>query len=189
MKPIHGAAMMLLSAWVVSCDTRSAPLPVTPEDDKQVISVALRDFANWKGATFGNLEGVLELDPQSNTDLSGSADAVRSWARNVSSQVNDELIGAFIRRNQSAVPIAGLIAGCPWARIREAPSKDELPWNLPKGAKAMGSLTVPGFSSDRHRALLLIKHSWSIHGAIVTYVLSRQSGAWKVVARDQAVFL
>lgn len=189
MKQIHGAAVIMLSVWAVSCGTRSAPIPVTPEDDKQVISAALRDFYNWKGATFGNLDGVIELDPRSKADLTGSADGVRSWARNISTRMDAELIGAFIRRNQSAVPIAGLIAGCPWARIREGSSTDELPWKLPKGAKAAGSLTMPGFSADGRRALLLIQHSWSIHGAVVTYVFARESGAWQVVARDQAVFL
>jgi hypothetical protein len=166
------------------------PTPVTPQDDRQVVSVALQDFAAWKEATFGELSGVLEVDADSTAEPKLSPEDMASLAPNIASHLDAELIAAFIRRNKSAAPVAELIAGSPFARIRDPQASEDLFPNLPKGAKAVGSLTLPGFSADGLRALLQLHHSWSIHGATVTYVLSRgKDGAWHVVARDQAVFL
>jgi hypothetical protein len=164
------------------------PATTDSENDKAIIAVALQDFANWKDVTFGNLEGVLELDPVSDTSLA-SRDAIRSWSAHISNQVGDDLIDALIRRNKTPVSIGPLISDSRWARLRDWKKEDAYVRNLPKDAKAVGSLTLPGISADGLRALVLIHHSWSIHGAVVTYVLSKQSGAWIVTAKDQAIFL
>ena len=159
-----------------------------PEEDRAIVAVALHDFASWKEATFGELEGVLLLDPTSQADHLSVAD-VRSLSRNISNQIGNDLVEAFLKRNQSAVSVAPLVSGSAWARLRAPSEEDTYPPNLPKGAKATGSLTLPGISADGARALVMIRHSWSIHSAVVTYVLSKQSGVWRVTARDQAVFL
>jgi hypothetical protein len=185
----RAAVLTVLAVWLVSCENHSTPIPVTPKDDGQVISVAVQDFANWKGATFGDREGILEVDAETKADPNGTANAVKSWAHNIAGRIDNDLIDAFVRRNRSGQPVAALITGSAWVRIREPGSQNDFPWDLPKGAKAVGTLTLPGFSSDGSRALLLIHHTWSIHGAIVTYVLSKQGGVWHVVARDQVVFL
>jgi hypothetical protein len=189
--PYREVVLAFLLVLLLACGNRSKPTPVTPEDESQVVSVALQDFAGWKEATFGDLSGILVVDANSQAEPKLDLEGMRSLAPNVPSYVDAELVDAFLRRNRTSVPVAALIAGSPWVRVGEASTRQELfPDNLPKGAKALGSLTLPGFSADGLRALLLIHHSWSIHGATVTYVLSRtKGGAWRVIARDQAVFL
>lgn len=82
-----------------------------------------------------------------------------------------------------------LIKGLQHVRLREDPIRHLDPWELPKGVKAVGSIGFPGYDSTGLRAFLQISHSWSIHGAVVTYVLFKQGGTWRIVARDQVVFV
>jgi hypothetical protein len=178
--------LVAVAVLVLSRDVTLAA--AAPDDDRAIVGVVLRDFGGWKEATFGELEGVLLLDPVSRADHLSVGD-VRSLARNISDQISNDLIEAFIERNRSAISIASLVSGSSWARLREPTKEDTYPPNLPKDAKAIGSLTLPGISGDGDRALVMIRHSWSIHSAVVTYVLAKQSGAWRITARDQAVFL
>lgn len=174
---------------VLACGETRPASASTAANDRAIVAVVLQDFANWKDVTFGRLEGVLELNPMSDAEDHASGEAIRSWARNIPDQVKDDLIKAFIQRNRSAVPIAPLISGARGARLRQPTPDHELPPALPEGAKAIGSLTLPGVSADGTRALILIRHSWSIHDAVVTYVLSKQGGIWKIAAKDQIVFI
>jgi hypothetical protein len=186
----HRSVVLTYFLLLAACGTPSAPTPVAPDDDKLVVSAALQDFSSWTEATFGELSGVLEVDADSKAEPKLSAQDVKDLAPNIASHLDAELVDAFIRRNRSAIPVTALIAGSAFARIRAPQNSDDPFPNLPKGAKAVGSLTLPGFSADGLRALLQLHHSWSIHGATVTYVLSRdKGGAWHVIARDQAVFL
>lgn len=185
----HRSLLFAVLATALVSNSHRALSANNAEEDRAIIAVVLQDFANWKDVTFGDLEGVLELDPLSGADPDASADSIRSWSNKISKQVGDDLIEAFIERNRSAVPIAPLISGSPWARLRQPRPKHAYPWDLPKGAKATGSLTLPGISADGARALILIRHSWSIHGAVVTCLLSKERGVWHIAAKDQAVFL
>ncbi len=189
MKPrlLHPFAIMALA--LVTCAKAREAVDHRTSEDKAVIAVVLKDFAHWKEATFGNLEGFLELDPLSDARSDATARDVKSLLPEIAEKISDDLVAAYIERNKVAVPVTALIADSPWARIRKPASKDAAPWNLPAGAKATGSLSLPGYSADGSKALILINHSWSIHGAIVTYVLSKQGDRWDIVARDQAVFL
>ena len=149
----------------------------------------MEDFANWKQATFGELEGVLELEPDSEANPNATAQEVRSLAPEIQNHLDNDVVDAFIERNRSAAPVASLFSGSRWARLRRPTPNHSYTFGPPDGAKAIGRLALPGFNADGSRALVQIHHSWSIHGAVVTYVLSREQGKWKVVAQDQAVFL
>jgi hypothetical protein len=177
------------AAALISCTQDRSPAPTGPDVDKAVIAAVLEDFANWKEVTFGELEGVLELKPDSLANPDGTAQGVKALASEITDQLDDEAVAAFVERNRAAVPVASLFAGSRWARVRPPTATDAYSLGPPDGAKAVGYLTLPGYSADGSRALLQIRHSWSMHGAVVTYVLSREQGHWKVVARDQAVFL
>lgn len=180
---------VLTAAALISCAQDRSPAPTGPDVDKEVIAVVLEDFANWKEATFGELEGVLELKPDSLANPDGTAQNVRALASEITDHLDNEAVDAFVERNRSAAPVASLISGSQWARLRQPAAADTYSLGPPDGAKAVGYLTLPGYSADGSRALVQIRHSWSMHGAVVTYVLSREQGHWKVVARDQAVFL
>jgi hypothetical protein len=160
-----------------------------PRDDQIVVALVLDDFAHWKEATFGDLDGVLVVDAMSQveTDVSGWKDEGVSAA--IAAQVDDALLAAFVIRNKVPGPVLGLIDGSPWARIAKPRSDDDFFPNLPEGAKAVGSLTFPAFNKTRTKAFILIHHSWSIHGADIAYVLSKQEGQWRISGRDQRVFL
>jgi hypothetical protein len=181
--------LWVLAIALLAC-TQDGALPTAgPETDRAIIATVLKDFANWKEATFGELEGVLELEQTSMANPDATQEGIRSLAREASAQLSDDVIANFIERNKSAVSVTALFSDMPWARVRQPPSKDTYEWELPKGAKARGSLTLPGLSADRKHALIQIHHSWSIHGAFVTYALSFKNGSWQVSARGQAVFL
>jgi hypothetical protein len=175
---------------LAACGSSSAPPPVTPDDDRLVVSAALQDFVSWEEATFGKLKGVLEVEADSMAEPNLSAQDMKDLAPNIAASLDAEIVDAFIRRNKNARPVTAVIAGSSFARIGAPQTSEDAFRNLPEGVKAVGSLTLPGFSADGLRALLLVHHSWSIHSATVTYVLSRdKGGAWHVIARDQAVFL
>jgi hypothetical protein len=180
---------VVTAAALFSCAQDRSPAPAGPDVDKAVIAVVLEDFANWKEATFGELEGVLELKPDSLANPDETAQNVRALASEITDHLDSEAVDAFVERNRSAAPVASLISGSQWARLRPPTAADTYSLGPPDGAKAVGYLTLPGYSADRSRALVQIRHSWSMHGAVVTYVLSREQGHWKIVARDQAVFL
>jgi hypothetical protein len=180
--------LILAVASIVCSETRADTVD-TADDDRAIFGVVLHDFANWKDVTFERHYGVLELNSMSRVDPNASADAVRSWSVHISNQIGDDLIDAFIDRNHSATSITPLISKSRWARLHRATPHDAEPWELPKGTKAIGSLTLPGISADGTRAFIQIHHSWSIHEAVVTYLLSKQHGIWNITARDQIVFL
>jgi len=158
-------------------------------DDRVVFEVVLKDFAAWKEATFGVQEGFLALDPLS-TELvyRTSADTRQSIAP-ITNVVNDDLVEAFLERNKVQTDVTSLVARSPWVRIFTPPDESSFLEVPPNGAKALGSISMPGFNPGRTRAMVQISHSWSIHSAVVTYVLSKEDGTWKIQARDQQVFL
>jgi hypothetical protein len=177
------------AAALISCAQDHRPAPTGPDVDKEVIAVVLEDFGDWKEVTFGELEGVLELKPDSLANPDATAQDVRALASEITDYLDNEAVAAFVERNRAAAPVASLFSGSQWARLRQPTSPETFSLGPPDGAKAVGVLTLPGYSADGLRALVQIHHSWSMHGAVVTYVLSREHGHWQVVARDQAVFL
>jgi hypothetical protein len=180
----------VLTVLLISCDQDRNFAAVGPEADKAVIAVVLKDFANWKEVTFGELDGVLVLEPDSEANPDATPEDIRSLASEISEELDDEVVATFIVRNRSAAPVTSLFAGLPWARLQQPAAKEAtFSFVPPDGAKAVGSLTLPGFSKDGSQALVQIHHSWSMHGAVVTYLLSKKNDTWQVVARDQAVFL
>ena len=157
-------------------------------DDQAVIDAVLRDFAGWKEATFGNREGILAIDLYSANLPYRTLPDMRQLLAGPSNAVSDELIVAFLERNEMKTTIAPLVAASRWARIDISADDTDIFREVPDWAKAFGSVSMPGFSPDRTRALIQINHSWSIHGAVVTYVLTKQDDIWKVENRNQAVF-
>src|ERR1700722_3533761 len=99
------AVMAFFLASLMGCGNRSASIPVTPEDERQVVSVAAQDFASWKEATFGELSGILVVEANSQAEPKLDLEGVRSLAPNIPSYVDAELVDAFIRRNRTSVPI------------------------------------------------------------------------------------
>lgn len=176
---------------LISCDQNQdhKQQHQNPETDRTVIATALKDFAGWKEVTFGELEGVLELSPSSEANPDATLENVKSLALNIEGHLDKEIVTSFIERNKSTVSIAPIVSGLPWSRLEKPNSSDTYTFAPPNGAKARGSLTMPGYSTDRSKALLQIHHSWSMHGAVVTYVLSNKTGTWQVTARDQIVYL
>jgi hypothetical protein len=172
--------------FLASCEARNRTPAPSAETDRAVIAAVLADFSHWENAVFGRLEGVILVDAFSPANPQATPDGIRSVAPNITAQMTDDLVESFVDRNRSAVPIAPLLKRSEWARIRESP---EPTWEMPKGVKATGSISLPGYSADESRALVQLHHSWSIHGAVVTYVLLKKNGAWRVVSRDQVVFL
>lgn len=76
----YGAFLFVSTvAALISCSQDRAS-PANRSVDEAVIAVVLEDFANWKQATFGELEGVLELEPDSEANPNATAQEVRSLA-------------------------------------------------------------------------------------------------------------
>jgi len=191
-----GLLLVLAFAVLASCsdsrdEGRSADLDADTlaADDRAVLEVALADFGAWKEATFGIQDGVLALGARSTNLIDQTLPDTRQLIEPITDVVSDELIVAFLKRNAVQGDVTSLVASSQWARIYP-PVDDSEFWPIPPdGAKAVGSIALPGFNANRTHALVQINHSWSIHGTIVTYVLSRQDGAWTIQAKDQQVFL
>ena len=189
MTKLHGLLVAFLAVALISCG-ESPQVPETPPtDDTAIVEVVLRDFANWEDVTFGNLKGVLALDPVSADMSEATFEGTQSQASNISDHLSKDLIEAFLKRNRSTTSIASLVEGSQWARIYQLPPESSYMAPPPQWAKATGALTLPGYSRDRSRAFLKLHHSWSIHLAVVTYVLEMRDGTWRIVAKDQAVYL
>ena len=183
-------ALLGILAIALSACERDVASPVSgPETDRAIVAAALKDFVNWKEATFGELEGVIELEQNSMANAEATPQTIRSLAHEASAKLSDDVIASFIERNKSPTVVTPLFSETPWARPKQPSSEDVYDWELPKGAKAKGSLTLPGLSADRKHALIQIHHSWSMHSAIVTYALSFENSGWQISARGQAVFL
>jgi len=165
-----------------------APNAATSADDRAIMEVALKNFANWKKATFGEQSGVLAIAPASLAQPELKVERVKSLAPEIRVHVTDELAAAFVQRNTAGLPITSVVAGSPWVKVRPTDSNAD-PRDLPPGVKATGYITWPGISSDGASAIVQFHHTWSVHGAIVTYFLVKEGGTWHVVARDQTVFL
>lgn len=163
-------------------------MSTVPADDSAIAEVVLKDFAEWKEATFGEQTGVLAVAPTSMAQPQLTPERVVDLAPNIRGQVTQELAAAFVERNKVAAPVAPLLAGTRWAEVRPIDTTAD-PRDLPPGIKASGHIALPGINADDTAALVQISHTWSMHGAVVTYVLSKEQGAWRIVARDQAVFL
>jgi hypothetical protein len=174
---------------LIGCNAGHGENKVSGNEDRAVILVALQNFSEWDEATFGELKGVLSVSPETSAPKDLSVESVRREAPRIADAFEDGLAAAFVARNRTAVSAAPLTDDSTWAQALPEdwePNTGNLP---PKGAKATGSITLPGFSDDRTRALLQVQHSWSIHGATVTYVLEKKGGHWQVAARDQEVYL
>jgi hypothetical protein len=156
--------------------------------DRAVVLAALEDFAKWDGATFGPNRGVLAIDASARITLDSTIETVRAMAPKIRGTLSEELVSAFLQRNRKSSPSFELVDGSPWAKPKPPELDISMRPELPVGIKAVGSFTFPGFSKDGSLALLQIHHSWSMHGAIVTYVLARDPSTWRILARDQVVY-
>jgi hypothetical protein len=159
-----------------------------PQDDSVIAEAALKDFSEWKEATFGEQTGVLAVAPSSMAQPDLTSDRVLKLASDIGEKVTPELAAAFVKRNRESMPVTSLLAGTRWAQVREIDTNAD-PRDLPPGIKASGHITLPGVSADGTLAIIQISHTWSVHGAIVTYILAKEGSSWRVVSRDQAVFL
>ena len=174
---------------VQTANTRDDDAPQTISAiDKAVMAAALENFSQWKSATFGMQEGVFEVKPDSLIIHHQEINSIKAFADITKNHLSDDIVDSFMKRNNYATPIAALIAESPSVRLQQAPHTSPAD-RLPDGVRAIGSLTLPGFSADGARAFVEIYHSWSIHFATTMFVLSLDQGNWKVIARDQIVFL
>jgi hypothetical protein len=178
---------LVVSAGLVACDS-GASENALPVDDSTIADAVLKDFAEWKEVTFGEQSGVLAVAPVTMSQPELTSEQVVDLAPNIRGDVTPELAASFIERNKMATSVTPLLAATRWAQIRPIDTTAD-PRDLPPGIKASGQISLPGFSADRKSALIQISHTWSIHGAVVTYVLAAEKGAWHIVARDQVVFL
>jgi hypothetical protein len=174
-------------AAVGACYGGSPKLFVSAEDSA-IAEVVLEDFAKWKEATFGAQRGVLAVAPTSLARPGLTPDQVADLAPNIRGQVTQELASALVERNKVSAPIAALLASTHWAKVHSVAAPD-YPRELAPGIKASGHIALPGISTDFTSALIQISHTWSMHSAVVTYVLTKERGVWRIVARDQVVFL
>jgi hypothetical protein len=168
-----------------------AATPAAPRgetEERAILAVVLENFTKWDKATFGEQTGVLEVASSTRAQPELNSGRVIYLARNIRAQVTEELAVAFVRRNRTAAPVAALTIDSRWVKVRDTKDPFAELRDLPAGVKAVGYLTVPGIASSGDAALVQLNHSWSIHGAIVTYVLAKTGDGWKVVARDQMVF-
>jgi hypothetical protein len=156
--------------------------------EREIVAVALENFAKWDKATFGEQTGVLEVASSTRAQPELNSGRVMYLARNIRTQVTEELAVAFVQRNRAAAPVAELTSGSQWVKVRDTKDSFGDLRDLPAGVKAVGYLTLPGIAPGGDAALVQLNHSWSIHGAIVTYILAKTDAGWKVVARDQMVF-
>jgi hypothetical protein len=158
--------------------------------DQAVIAVALENFAKWKKATFGEFKGVLAVEAKTLAKPDTSAEEVFLLAPNIRTKFELQLAAAFAERNHDATDALPLFQGSQWAQTYVRPTGDPPRWQLPPaGVKAVGQLTLPGYSPDGAKALVQLHHSWSVHSAVVTYILVKDGSGWRVAARDQSVAL
>jgi hypothetical protein len=183
----YGAPSPVSNANKANIQNYDSPFTVFPVD-KAVITAALENFSQWKSATYGIQEGVLEAAPNSLVISRQEMNGIKSFSDIIKNYLTDDIVDSFMQRNKSASPIAALISGSPSVRLQQSPHTTPPDW-LPDGVRATGSLTLPGFNADGTRAFVEIHHSWSVHGAITMFILSLDQGQWKVIARDQMVFL
>jgi len=180
--------LALTLAFAAQADGPAQSQPSTDED-RVVLAAALEDFAKWKKATFGKFNGVLAVEPQSRRLPDATVESVMSLASNIRSKIEPALALSFVDRNRIGTDVASLIAGSRWAQPYVRPEGDPPRWQEPPaGAKAFGQLTLPGYSTNGSEAIVQLHHSWSVHSAVVTYLLVRKGAGWRVVARDQAVY-
>lgn len=156
--------------------------------DRAVVLAALEDFAKWDKATFGPDRGVLAIDTSARIELDPNTETIRAVAPKIRQRLIDELVKSLLARNRDTKPTFALVEKSPWAKPKPDGLDIHTRPELPNGIKAIGSFTFPGYSKDGALALLQVHHSWSMHGAIVTYVLARKESRWIVVARDQMVY-
>jgi hypothetical protein len=187
MKPWHFIATAILA--LVATQSVLARTLSSADDDRAVWAAALQAFWKWDDVTFGKLKGVLAVEPNSYAYPNLTAKSVRDMAPQIQKNVSDQLCNAYAARNHTSVPIYTLIKGMTGFQKYDPSQDPHIPSLRPIGAKAIGSVGLPAYSTDGKTALLEIEHSWSIHGAVVTFVLKKERGIWRVVARDQRVFL
>jgi hypothetical protein len=181
--------LAIFSTALMACARApSAPSP-GPEVDRAIVAAALEYFANSKDAAFEGREGVLEVAQYSAAGEHWAPALIRANAPEISDVLDDDLVAAFVLRNRSRVKVEALISGLPWARPQPPSTYNKHRSEIPEGIKAIGSITLPGVSSDGSRALIQIHHAWAAHGAVTTYVMARKDGEWEVVKRDVRVLL
>lgn len=187
--------MFRLAPWIVALSISAlafgdeAKLARVSDDDRAIVTIALQDFFHWDEATFGHLQGALAVKAKTQSSSGGTVEELRDLAPNIRARISDEVAKAYLERNKVAVRSADLVKDSPWVRLLPANKQNATAFDLRPNAKAVGSFTLPGIDVTGTEALIQIHHSWSIHGAIVTYVLAKQDGTWRIVARDQTVFL
>lgn len=170
---------------------KNDPIEITPEMDREIATIVLADFKNWKDVTFGNFEGVLEVQELTRANPTLTQEDVMLLANEVAHHLNKEAIRSFIKRNEIAQPVDALILGVNDVLLRKQTVVDgyEYEMSLPDGVKSTGSLTMPGYGEKGLFAMIQINHRWGEHGAIVTYALSKKSGKWQIIGRGQIVFI
>jgi hypothetical protein len=181
------AILSIVLVALAACDSGESKSSLIA-DDSAIADVVLKDFAEWKEATFGEQPGVLAVAPTSMAQPDLTPEQVVNLAPNIRGQVTPELAAAFVEKNKVATPVASLLAGTRWAEVRTIEAAADRR-DLPPGIKAIGHFALPGINAAGTSALIQISHTWSIHGALVTYVLTKEQGTWRIAARDQTVFL
>lgn len=159
------------------------------DQDRAIVAIVLQDFVRWDDATFGRLKGVLAIKQRTISRRDETVEGIRALAPNIRSKISDSIARAHLSRNTISVNTAEVVRDSAWVKLMPENQQNAFPFTLPPNVKAEGSFTLPGIGNNGTRAIIQIHHSWSIHGAIVTYVLSKKNGTWQVIARDQAVFL
>ncbi len=185
---VHSFSLIIFAIVFASISQPCNATKVTLDTDRAVFTAALAHFERWKGVTFGQLTGVLEVELSTEVNPNATTKSVRALAQNISPFLESSLIESFIARNKASVSISPFILGLPSIRLRQKFTDEKHSYGPPVGAKAIGSLTLPGYSKNGFLALLQIRHSWSEHLAIVTYVLANKKGNWVILARTQVVY-
>ena len=181
------AFFLSLSALVFSQDAKIEHR--ISDEDRAIVAIALQDFYRWDGATFGHLKGALAVKSETIATPDATIEELKSLAPNIREKITDAMAKAHMERNAVAVRSDELLKDSAWAKLLPADQQNASPFDLRPNAKAVGSFTLPGISNTGTEAVIQIHHSWSIHGAVVTYVLAKANGTWRIVARDQTVFL
>ena len=180
--------LVLASIAALAANSVHAANDAAPDTrDRQVLSVAVADFIGWEGATFGKLKGSFGVRVTTTADSNPSASSMRIECPRQTTGVDSPLVTAYFERNQKSVPVERLIHGLPFLELYSPPAGVQAGPSMPTRFKAVGSVTLPGYSADGTRALLTLRHSWSVHAAVITYVLRKQGARWGVLCRNQTV--
>jgi hypothetical protein len=94
-----------------------------------------------------------------------------------------------LRQRRGSIELAPVLPTSPAWRI--ATPKEAKASGLDLGSKVKNRIgfTTPVYTTDGNSALVIGYFLWSIHSAQRTYVLSRQSGSWRLSCTDSVYFV